>query len=303
MSPLPAPHLGAARPTALCPLSPDLSKPQGYPEEWLFMGWFRPTWASCGTADWSQLLASRTPPAAPGKLSAVSRARCSGLVPLLCPSHPRQDAPDPHVLVPLIPTRNVRGDPAQSGGESALRPTESSPTSWGHLGQPWPRSLLPAALGPPCPYTHSPVPGVPTPSSVLPAPCPTSAPSLSVKPTAVFSCPYSCTPLHLRLSRAPRLLCPSLSAHVPIHTLCPCSQLCMLCPVWAASLPGGTAEHGSARHNTAQHSLAWQNARQLGTARHSAGRLGSARLGMAWGSTAWHGTGIAQHGSAGLSMA
>lgn len=29
------------------------------------MGWFRPTWASCGTADWSQLLASRTPPRSP----------------------------------------------------------------------------------------------------------------------------------------------------------------------------------------------------------------------------------------------
>lgn len=26
------------------------------------MGWFHLTWASCGTADWSQLLASRTLP-------------------------------------------------------------------------------------------------------------------------------------------------------------------------------------------------------------------------------------------------
>lgn len=107
ISPLPAPHLEPARPTALHPLSPNLSKPQGHTEEWLFMGWFHLTWASCGTADWSQLLASRTPPAAPGKLSAVSRAQRSGSVPPLCPSHPRQDAPDPHVLVPLIPARNV----------------------------------------------------------------------------------------------------------------------------------------------------------------------------------------------------
>lgn len=232
---------------------------------------------------------------------------------------PGHDAPDwCPCCVPLIPDRMLLiptswsrsslpgmcgGTLPRAGGNQPSDPQKAAPQVGVTWGSPGPAPCSRQPRGPPCPYTHSPVPGVPTPSSVLPAPCPTSAPSLSVKPTAVFSCPYSCTPLHVRLSRAPRLLCPSLSAHVPIHTLCPCSQLCMLCPVWAASLPGGTAEHGSARHNTAQHSLAWQNARQLGTARHSAGRLGSARLGMAWGSTAWHGTGIAQHGSAGLSMA
>lgn len=166
MSPLPAPHLGAARPTALCPLSPDLSKPQGHPEEWLFMGWFRPTWASCGTADWSQLLASRTPPAAPGKLSAVSRARCSGLVPLLCPSHPRQDAPDPHVLVPLIPTRNVRGGPCPERGGISPQTHRKQPHKLGSPG---------AALAP-LPAPGSPVdPHVPThtaPSQGYPPPAP-----------------------------------------------------------------------------------------------------------------------------------
>lgn len=335
MSPLPAPHLGAARPTALCPLSPDLSKPQGHPEEWLFMGWFRPTWASCGTADWSQLLASRTPPAAPGKLSAVSRARCSGLVPLLCPSHPRQDAPDPHVLVPLIPTRNVRGDPAQSGGESALRPTESSPTSWGHLGQPWPRSLLPAAPWTPmslhtqprprgthpqlraaCSLPHiSPIPVCEAHSCVLVSlqlhspPCPPVQSSQAAVPLSLSPCPHPhAVSLFPALHAVPSLGClaPRRHSRARLSTAQHGTAQLGLAERTAArygSAQRRTAWFGTAGHGMGQHSLAWHgdSTARLGGAEHGMAQGSSAQFGTTWHGTAWLGT--ARHGSAQYSTA
>lgn len=245
------------------------------------MGWFRPTWASCGTADWSQLLASRTPPAAPGKLSAVSRARCSGLVPLLCPSHPRQDAPDPHVLVPLIPTRNVRGDPAQSGGESALRPTESSPTTWGHLGQPWPRSLLPAA-----PWTPMSLHTQPRPRGTHPQlRAAYSLPHISPIPVCEA---HSCVLMSLQLHSPP---CPSVQssqAAVPSSlSPCPHPHAVSLFPALHAVPSLGCLaprRHSRARLSTAQHGTA-----QLGRTHGSSVRLGTAQDGLVRHGWAWHG--------------
>lgn len=130
---------------------------------------------------------------------------CSGCalpgIPPHSPPARDTDAPDPHVLVTLIPSRNARG-----GHISAPRPTGKGPhKDRDTSGQPHkPVSLPHSPASPQVPVLHSPSPGGPQPhSSLLAAPCPSLAPCPSPSPRATSPC-------------VPIAVSPCPQSHIPV---------------------------------------------------------------------------------------